>query len=338
MSGICISVIGGGSWGTALVHLLLAKGHRVRFWVLENHTAQQINQKQENSTYLPGVSLQGSLHVSTSIEEVLLDTDLILFSVPSQFSRGVLTQMLPFLSHPVPVVSATKGVETDSLCLMTDLMKQILPKGFHQKLAVLSGPSFAQEVARGLPTAVTLASEDLEVAKKIQPIFSTSYFRVYISSDPLGVQVGGALKNVMAIAAGVTDGLALGSNSRAALITRGLREITRLGIAMGGQQETFYGLSGVGDLVLTCTGDLSRNRQVGIRLGQGSSLETILKEMHMVAEGVQTTQAVYRLAERYKVRMPIVSQVHALLFEGEDPHKALSNLMGGSAGIEVGGE
>lgn len=330
-------MIGGGSWGTALTHLLLEKGYRLRLWVFEEEVARQIREKGQNETYLSGISLKPSLHVTHSLEDALQGSSLIVFSVPSHFARAVLSKLAPLLSQPVPIVSATKGIETDTLCLMTDVMEQTLPSLSHPYLSVLSGPSFAREVAQGAPTAVTLASKNESLTQDLQAILTTPFFRVYTSRDPIGVQVGGALKNVMAIAAGVTDGLSLGFNSRAALITRGLLEMTRLGIAMGGEQQTFYGLSGIGDLILTCTGELSRNRQVGIRLGEGVPLQTILQEMHMVAEGVRTTQGAYQLAQKFQIRMPIVSQVHALLFEGKDPQKALSHLMEGPPGEEMGG-
>jgi glycerol-3-phosphate dehydrogenase (NAD(P)+) len=333
-----LSVIGGGSWGTALAHLLIEKGYVVRLWVFEKEVVRQILEKRENETFLPGIYLNPSLHVTNSLEEALEDSSLLVFSVPSHFARGVLSTLAPLLSQPVPIVSATKGIETDSLSLMTDVMKQTLPSSVHPYLAVLSGPSFAREVAQGSPTLVTLASENNSVAQELQGVFTTPCFRVYTSSDLVGVQIGGALKNVMAIAAGVADGLGLGFNSRAALITRGLLEITRLGTAMGGEQQTFYGLSGIGDLILTCTGELSRNRRVGFRLGEGVALQTILQEMHMVAEGVRTTQAAHRLAQKFQVRMPIVSQVHALLFEGKDPQKALRSLMEGPPGDETGAD
>ncbi len=338
MSGKTISIIGGGSWGTSVAYLLSEKGHSVLLWVFEEEVAREILEKRENRTYLPGIRLQNSVRVTTALENAVQGSDLLLFAVPSHVARSVLSRLAPLLSESIPIVSATKGIETETLCLITEIMKEILPVFCRGSLAVLSGPSFAREVCQRYPTAITLASEDPALARSLQPLFTTPYFRVYVSSDPTGVQIGGALKNVMAIAAGVVDGLGLGSNSRAALITRGLAEITRLGVAMGGKLQTFYGLSGVGDLILTCTGELSRNHQVGVQLGRGIPLKTILQETRMVAEGVRTTQAAYRLAQRHRVRMPIVAQVHALLFEGKDPHKAMSGLMEGTAGEETGGE
>ncbi len=322
-----VTVMGAGSWGTALAHLLAGNGHRVTLWCLEEEVAEAVNGKHENPVYMPGVTLSDGITATTDMAGAVKQADdMLVWVVPSQFTGKVFGQIAKQLGAGVPIVSATKGIEESSLRLMTEVMAEWLPDG-DGRLTVLSGPSFAKEVVHGMPTAVAVAGEDESVTSRVQALFASEQFRVYTNSDPVGTQLGGALKNVVALAAGAVEGLGLGYNTQAVLITRGLTEITRLGLAMGAQASTFSGLAGVGDLVLTCTGGLSRNRQVGIALGQGKSLEQILSEMNMVAEGVKTTAGAHKLAARMGVDMPIVEQVHRVLFEGVSPGDALADLM-----------
>lgn len=322
-----IGVIGAGAWGTALAKHLAEKGLAVTLWAFEREVVDSITAARENRLYLPGASLPASLTVTNVLGEAVQQCHGLLFVVPSHVARPVLQQMAPLLAPGTPLVSATKGVEEGTLKLMTQVMEDVLPASTHRSLLVLSGPSFAREVADGQPTALCLAGRESETVEKFQTAFMTSTLRVYADGDLVGVQLGGALKNVIALAAGVVDGLGLGHNSRAALITRGLAEMVRLGTAMGADPRTFYGLSGVGDLVLTCTGALSRNHTVGVRLGQGEKLETILGGMHAVAEGVRTARAALGLAQRFNVEMPIVQEINAVLFEGKSCRRAVGDLM-----------
>ena len=296
-------------------------------WAYEREVLDSVGSKRENQLFLPGVTLPPSLNVTNVLAQAVESCDGILFVVPSHVARLVLQQLAPLLSRPVPVVSATKGVEEDTFKLMTQVLTDVLPPALHDSLMVLSGPSFAMEVSQGQPTALCLAGANATLVETFQTAFMTPTLRIYADSDVIGVQLGGALKNVMALAAGVVDGLGLGHNTRAAMITRGLAEMVRLGVAMGADPRTFYGLSGVGDLVLTCTGALSRNHHVGVRLGQGEKLDAILGGMQAVAEGVRTSRAAAGLAVRHGVEMPIVREVNAVLFEGKSCRKAVSDLM-----------
>lgn len=331
-----IGVIGAGAWGTCLARHLANKGLPVRLWAFEREVVDAIRQKQENTVFLPGVRLPPALKVTGSLEEVVDGVDVLLFAVPSHAARSVLRQVGPLLSYAIPIISATKGIEEDTFKLMTAMMQDVLPPHLHATISVLSGPSFAAEVCQDKPTAIVLAGLTASIVRSLQSLFMTPYFRVYAGSDVIGVQLGGAIKNVMALAAGVVDGLDLGHNARAALITRGLAEMIRLGAACGADPKTFYGLSGVGDLVLTCTGPLSRNHTVGVRLGRGERLIDILKHTHAVAEGVRTSSATAGLARRYHVDMPIVQAVCAVLFEGKPPRQAVSELMERAAKDESG--
>ena len=322
-----VAVIGAGAWGTTLARLLADKNLHVRLWAYERDVVEAIRNKHENTLFLPGVGLPPSLSPTISMGEALQDAELLVFAVPSHAARAVLRQIGPLLSGAIPLVSATKGIEEGTLQLMSQVIRETLPPGMHRSLAFLSGPSFAVEVCRGQPTAVVLAGEDVELVRRLQALLMTPFFRVYAGTDLIGVQLGGALKNVMAVAAGVVDGLGLGHDTRAALITRGLAEMVRLGTAMGADPRTFYGLSGVGDLVLTCTGALSRNYTVGLRLGKGHRLQEVLTETHAVAEGVRTSRAALGLADRFGVELPIVREVCAVLFEGKSPQQAVTDLM-----------
>ena len=331
-----IGVIGAGAWGTALAKHLAEKGLQTTLWAYEREVVDAVRATGENQLFLQGIKLPSSLNVTNALTEAVEACDGLLFVVPSHVARLVLQQIAPLLSASTPIVSATKGVEEDTLMLMTQVMQDVLPASLHDRLMVLSGPSFATEVSRGQPTALCLAGKDTALVGAFQTAFMTAVLRIYADSDVIGVQLGGALKNVMALAAGVVDGLGLGHNTRAALITRGLAEMVRLGTAMGADPRTFSGLSGVGDLVLTCTGSLSRNHTVGVRLGKGESLESILDGMHAVAEGVRTSHAAAGLARRHRVDMPIVHEINAVLFEGKSCRKAVSDLMERVAKLEKG--
>jgi glycerol-3-phosphate dehydrogenase (NAD(P)+) len=321
-----IAVIGAGSWGTALAKLLSDKGHRVVLWGHRREHVAAIQAAGENKAYLPGFGLAANLKVTADLRQAVGGKPVVVMVVPSHGYRQVFAGLVPNLQEDAVIVSATKGIENESLLTMTQVMVEILA-GRRARLAVLSGPSFAREVAGGLPTAVTVASEDKEAAAFLQQIFHTERFRVYASTDVVGLELGGALKNIVAIAAGICDGLGYGTNSRAALITRGLAEISRLGVKMGANPLTFSGLAGLGDLVLTCTGDLSRNRQVGLKLGQGKILPEILAEMQMVAEGVKTTRSAWNLARREGVEMPILEQIYQVIYEDKPCREAVQALL-----------
>lgn len=322
-----IGVIGAGAWGTALALLLADKGHEVTLWMYEKDLAEEMARTRENRVYLPGFTLPPAIKITSSMETAARDKALILSVVPSHTVRTVAKQLTPFLSPNTIIVSASKGIEIDTLMPLSEVFKDVLPKEFQTRLCFLSGPSFAKEVAQKMPTAVSLASYDPDAGKKAQEIFSSAFFRVYTNPDVLGVELAGSLKNVVAIAAGVLEGLGYGYNTMAALITRGLAEMARLGIAMGGSIQTFSGLAGMGDLVLTCTGGLSRNRTLGMRLGRGEKLKDIMSGLKTVAEGVKTAKAARDLAEKYNVEMPIVDEVYQLLYEGKDPKAAVKDLM-----------
>jgi glycerol-3-phosphate dehydrogenase (NAD(P)+) len=322
-----ISVVGAGSWGTALAKLLSHKGFAVTLWVYEAELAQRMQVTQCNDLYLPGITLPKNLTVTADLAAAVRDRDVVVLVPPSQVMRKVALQAAPHIAAGTLLVSAAKGIENDTLLPMSDLLLEALPPALHARLTFLSGPSFAREVACGMPTAVVAAAHNLEAARAAQQIFSNEVFRVYTTDDVVGVELGGAVKNVIALAAGVVDGLGFGYNTRAALITRGLAEMTRLGLAMGARAETFAGLAGMGDLVLTCTGDLSRNRSVGIELGKGCKIAAILDGMHAVAEGVRTTLSTWQLANRLHVPMPITEQVYHILYEDKDPGRAVTELM-----------
>jgi len=322
-----IGVIGAGSWGTTLADMLAKKQQEVTLWAYEKELVSEMQTGRENSIYLPGIRLSDNLNFTGSLEEAVKDKDLLLFVVPSQVLRRVLLEAVPHISTHSLIVSASKGIEVDSLKLVSQVYEECLPEVLFRRFAVLSGPSFAREVAMEMPTAVVAAAADPQVAKGVQDIFNCSFFRVYTNSDLIGVELGGAVKNVIAIAAGISDGLGFGSNTRAALITRGLAEISRLGQALGARAETFAGLAGMGDLVLTCTGDLSRNRSVGIQLGQGRTLPEILSEMRMVAEGVKTTESTCLLARKLGVDMPIAFKVNEILYNDRPARDAVIELM-----------
>lgn len=325
MEKICI--LGAGSWGTTLANILAEKGYDINLWIREEDVYQTIQKTRENTVFLPGVKLAQNITPTNSIKEAVKDRAVVVCVVPSHGIRDIFQKAAPFLPKDTIVVSASKGLELETLLTVSQVLKQTLPKTFHKNLSVLSGPTFAKEVSQKLPTAICVASGKKAVAEKIQKIFNTNYFRVYTNNDMIGVEIGGALKNVIAIAAGISDGLALGMNARAALITRGLAEISRLGVSMGADSATFAGLSGLGDLVLTCTGELSRNRSVGMMIGKGRKLPDILSEMKMVAEGVKTAQAAYGLAKKHNIQMPIAEEIYRVLYEDKSPKDAVMDLM-----------
>ena len=322
-----VGVIGAGSWGTALSNLLAGEGVDVHLWVREDSVYRQIKNERVNTVFLPDVKLDPRLKPVKLFEEALFEKELVLMVVPSHVFRDVLKNLKPYLREGMSFITATKGIENDSLMIMSQVAEDTLPKAYLKNFASLDGPSFAKEVSRKFPTAVTIACSDPDHAERLQQLFNMDYFRVYASQDVIGVQLGGALKNVIAIAAGAADGLEFGHNARAALITRGLAEITRLGVAMGANPLTFAGLAGMGDLVLTCTGDLSRNRTVGFKIGKGMNIEEITARMNMVAEGIKTTRSTYALSRKLGVDMPITTQVYQVLYEGKNPKEAVKELM-----------
>lgn len=318
-----IAVIGAGSWGTSLACLLAEKKYDVSLWALEKELVDEINDKGTNSFYLPGHTLPSELKATNSLEDVLKKARYVLNVVPTQFTRSVFKEAVKYLSADAVIVTASKGIEQGTLLTVSSILKEVADR----TTAVLSGPSFAKEVIQKYPTAVTLATDKNFDSLLLQEIFNTAYFRVYTHTDIIGVELGGALKNVIAIASGICDGLGLGHSARAALITRGLAEIMRLGSVMGADPMTFSGLSGLGDLVLTCTGPLSRNYSVGVNLGKGMKLDDIIASTKSIAEGVATSLSAFELAQKHKVEMPIVEQVYNVLYKDKDPKVAVMKLM-----------
>lgn len=324
-----IAILGGGSWGTGLSVVLAHSRHKheIRIWARESSIAKSIQETRLNQTYLPDVRIPECVLASTNLHEVLSEAQIVVGAMPSAHARSVYLQAVQDLSPDTAIVSATKGLEPATHLRMSEVISQVFSIKFVPAIAVLSGPSFALEAARGEPTAVVLASQDRALASFLQEEFAGPAFRLYTNEDVLGVELAGAMKNVMAIAAGACQGLGLGANSLAALITRGLAEMTRLTVALGGKPETLGGLAGLGDLVLTCHGALSRNRHVGFELGRGRSLEEILQGMNMVAEGVGTAEALLELARQHGIELPITEQVHSILHLGNSPQDAIRAIM-----------
>ena len=319
-----ISIIGAGSLGTALAIHLASKLRHISLWVYEAELCEIINQTRENKWFLPGHSLPDNIHPTASLQSAIQGQSLILLVVPTQVIRQTLAQIKPFLEKDCLLICASKGIENETLFTTHQIIQNVLNI---DNLATISGPTFAKEVASGVPSALVASAENSETAEIVQKLFTTDNMKVFTSSDLVGVEIGGALKNVIAIATGICDGLGLGYNTRAALITRGLVEISRIGTEMGARAETFYGLTGLGDLVLTCTGDLSRNRQLGIQLGQGKSLKEITENMKMVAEGVLTVKSAYALIQKFNVQAAIMEETYRVLHEGKAPGQALNDLM-----------
>ena len=318
------SVVGAGAWGTALADLLARNGHAVTLWARETDVVERVNAQHENARFLAGFKLDSRLGATSELSAAVRGASLVVYASPSHVLRDIARASAGAVERDAVLVVASKGIERETLEIMTDVVGDELPG---RAVVALSGPSFAAEVAARQPTAVVAASDSPDAAERAQRVFSAHDFRVYTSDDVIGVELGGALKNVMAVATGIVEGLGLGFNSRAALITRGLAEMTRLGLALGAQPATFAGLAGLGELVLTCTGALSRNRAVGVELGEGKSLEAILASRETVAEGVLNTRSAAALAAREGVEMPIVEAVHRILFDGQEPRRAIAQLM-----------
>ncbi|MCH8325474.1 MAG: NAD(P)H-dependent glycerol-3-phosphate dehydrogenase [Bacteroidetes bacterium] len=322
-----ISVLGAGGWGTTLAILLHYNGHSVTLWEYKKDYARILDKKRENKTYLPGISIPNDLTITHNLNEAAIDNNMIVLAVPSQFLRSVIKKIDKNLLKNSILVSVSKGIENNTLMTMSQMLLDAVPTLSENQIGVLSGPSHAEEVSRRIPTTVVTASKDIETSKSIQSAFITSYFRAYASTDVLGVELGGALKNVIAIGAGIIDGVKFGDNTKAAIMTRGIAEISRLGVAMGANPETFAGLSGMGDLIVTCMSKHSRNRYVGEQIGGGKKLKQVLKEMSMVAEGVMTSKSASQLAKKMKVNTPITNEVYNILFKDKDPLKATTDLM-----------
>ncbi len=322
------AVLGAGSWGTVLASLLADNGFAVTIYARNPSVAEEINRRRTNAKYLPEFHLPDGVRATASLEEAVVGREMIVVAVPSHSVREVARAAAPHLRGEPWVVHATKGFEPDTLKRISEVLAEEFPAFLTDRIAVLSGPSHAEEVARRSPTAVVVSSKSLETAEAVQSHLINSYFRVYTNPDLIGVEIGGALKNIIALGAGLSDGLGFGDNAKAALMTRGLAEIARLGMAMGARPITFAGLAGVGDLVVTCTSRHSRNWRAGYMLSQGQALEDVLREMGMVVEGVKTTRAAHRLAQSYGVEMPITAELYAVLFDGKDPSRAVEDLMG----------
>jgi glycerol-3-phosphate dehydrogenase (NAD(P)+) len=322
-----VGIVGAGSWGTALAEVVASKGIRTDLWAYETEVVDQILGSRENKIFLPGFRLSENIFPTNNLGTATQDKDMVVIVVPSHFVRDIALKIAPLIFENTPIVSASKGIENVTHLTLSQVILQCLPGDGQRPLAVLSGPSFAREVAAKSPTVVTVASENPETARFVQHIFAAPWFRVYTSSDVIGVELGGSVKNVIAIAAGIIDGLGLGLNTRAALITRGLTEIRRLGSKLGADPRTFMGLAGIGDLLLTCTGDLSRNHTVGKKIGEGMKLKDILSHMRMVAEGVKTAKSVYNLSKKLQVEMPISHATYRVLYENLSPKDAVYQLM-----------
>jgi len=322
-----ITVIGAGSWGSALAMVLADNGHEVRLWGNDSSQMEEIVNFSTNSRYLPGVTLPKNIKGYIDLESALDGIETVVLAVPTKAYRVVIDQMKEILTRPITIVHVSKGIEPDSLLRISEIIEEQMPAELLKTVVVLSGPSHAEEVSRRLPTTVCVSSKNKEVCEYVQDLFINNYFRVYTNLDIIGVEIGGALKNIIALAAGITDGLGYGDNAKAALMTRGLAEISRLGIKMGADPLTFAGLTGIGDLIVTCTSVHSRNWRAGNMLGKGQKLDDVLNNMGMVVEGVRTTKAAKQLAEKYEVSMPITEALYSVLFENVDVKEAVENLM-----------
>lgn len=327
MKNVKVAVLGAGSWGTALSMVLADNEHDVRLWGIKKEQIDEINHLHTNETYLPGIKLPENIVGYLSLKEAIEDVHFIVLAVPTKAIREVVQKIANELDRPVTIVHVSKGIEPNTLMRISEMIEEEMPDDLLEDIVVLSGPSHAEEVALRHPTTVTVSSKNMEAAKKIQDLFMNLHFRVYTNPDIVGVEIGGALKNIIALAAGVNDGLGYGDNSKAALITRGLAEISRLGVKLGANPLTFSGLAGIGDLIVTCTSVHSRNWRAGNQIGQGKKLEEVLENMGMVVEGVRTTKAAYQLAEKYNVSMPITSALYNVLFNGADPKDEVDRLM-----------
>jgi glycerol-3-phosphate dehydrogenase (NAD(P)+) len=322
-----ITVLGAGGWGTTLAILLHYNGHNVTLWEYQKSYARELNKKRINIDYLPGIKIPKEIIITSDLDKSSHDKNIIVLAVPSQFLRKAVKKISYNSVRDAVFISVSKGIEKDTLMTMSQMLMDVYPSLSENQIGVISGPSHAEEVSRRIPTAVVAASVDLDTSKTIQAAFMTSYFRVYSSTDILGVELGGAFKNIIAIGAGIIDGAGFGDNTKAAIMTRGVTEISRLGLAMGASPETFAGLSGMGDLIVTCMSRLSRNRYVGEQIGKGKKLNEVLKSMEQVAEGVETTRSAKELAERNNVETPITNEVYKILYKDKDPIKATTDLM-----------
>lgn len=322
-----VAVLGAGSWGTALAQVASENNEEISLWARRSELANDIKTTRENRRYLPGIEISRNIMVSDDIEKVTRNSDIIILAVPSQAIRATVRRIKKCLSYDTILVNAAKGIELKSFRRMSEVLAEELSKSSNHNIVILSGPSHAEEVIRGIPTAVVAASRNEDVAEKVREAFMNGFFRVYTQNDVTGVELGGALKNVIAICSGISDGLGLGDNTRAALMTRGIVEITRLGVHFGASPSTFYGLSGIGDLIVTCSSMHSRNRRAGIEIGRGKSVDEVLKSVNMVVEGITTTKAAYLLASKLDIEMPITEQAYQVLFEGKSPMEAVDELM-----------
>ncbi|MFQ5569416.1 MAG: NAD(P)H-dependent glycerol-3-phosphate dehydrogenase [Rhodothermales bacterium] len=322
-----IAVFGAGSWGTALAISLVTNGHEVTLWARRPEAAATMARERHNPTYLPDAILPDDLQITSDLESAATGKDLWLIATPSHAVRSLAKRLRPFVGPDLIIISVAKGIENDTLATTTQVLREELPAVPHEQIGVLYGPSHAEEVAAGRPTTLVAAAPSIQIAEHVQTLFMTPSLRVYVNDDVLGVEIGGSVKNVMAIAAGMGDGIGYGDNAKAAIITRGMAEIQRLGRAMGARPATFAGLTGIGDLVVTCTSRHSRNRFLGEQIGKGKTLEEVQSEMKMVAEGVRTTASVMALARKYAIEMPITEAVYAILFEGKQPADAVRDLM-----------
>lgn len=318
-----ITIVGAGSWGLAIGLLLNGEGHNVTFWCYSEQEKEEILQHRENKRCLPGIKIPLEINFTTCMKEALAESNIVVLAVPSKGVRTTTVNMKPYLRKDVIVVNVAKGVEEGSLLRLSEVIEEVIPN----PVVVLSGPSHAEEVARHIPTAVTVSSKNLEYAYKIQDLMMTKYFRVYTNADIIGIEIGGALKNVIALATGIIDGMGFGDNTKAALMTRGIAEMTRLGTSMGGDAATFAGLTGIGDLIVTCTSGHSRNRRAGELIGQGYTMEEAIKKVNMVVEGVPTTKACYDLMKKYEVEMPILEAIYSVIFANKPVKETIYNLM-----------
>lgn len=323
-----IGVLGAGSWGTALAILLYSNGHRVSLWEFREEAAQRLSHIRENLEFLPGVALPKGIEITSNLEQVVAGKDVIVVAVPSHVVRSVIQRLPAFSPEKAPIiVNVAKGIENDTLLRMSEVIGENIQGVPREKIATLSGPSHAEEVSRQIPTAIVAASISMTTAEYVQHVFLNNYFRVYRSQDLVGVELGGSLKNIIAVAAGICDGAGFGDNTKAALQPRGLVEMARLGVKMGAERMTFAGLSGMGDLIVTCMSRHSRNRYLGEQIGKGRKLQEVLDEMVMVAEGVKTTRSAFQLSQKYGIEMPIAEQVYKILFEDQNPKEAMYELM-----------
>lgn len=327
-----IGIIGAGSWGTALALLLSNNGHQVKVWSIIEDEIKMLQEKHEHVDKLPGIKLPETITFTTDLKEAVEEKDLLVLAVPSPFTRSTSQKMREFVPEGQLIVNVAKGIEENTMKTLSEMIEEEIPQA---EVSVLSGPSHAEEVGRGLPTTCVVGAKNEETAAYIQEIFMNKVFRVYTSDDILGIELGGALKNVIALAAGVADGLGYGDNIKAALITRGISEISRLGVAMGGKKETFGGLTGIGDLIVTCASMHSRNRRAGILIGQGYTMEEAMAEVKMIVEGVYSAKAAVQLANKYQIELPIIEQVYTVLFEGASPRAAVDILMGRERKSEI---